>query len=74
MRQVAKTIYGADGVDYSEQADAQIARYESLGYGNLPICVAKTHLSLSSDATKKGVPTGFRLPVREVRASIGAGG
>uniref|UniRef100_A0A6U4UJB7 formate--tetrahydrofolate ligase n=1 Tax=Hemiselmis andersenii TaxID=464988 RepID=A0A6U4UJB7_HEMAN len=73
IEKVAKTVYGADGVDYSEQADIQIRRYESLGYGTLPICVAKTHLSLSSDPTKKGVPTGFRLPVREVRASVGAG-
>lgn len=73
IEKVAKTIYGADGVDYSELAEEQIKRYMSLGYGKLPVCIAKTHLSLSSDATKKGVPTGFRLLVREVRASVGAG-
>ena len=54
-------------------AEEQIARYEEAGFGKLPICMAKTHLSLSHDPTLKGVPTGFTFPVREVRASVGAG-
>ena len=54
-------------------ASRQLATYEANGYGNLPVCIAKTHLSLSSDASLKGAPTGWRLPVREVRASVGAG-
>ncbi len=70
---VAREVYGADGVDYDLTASRQLATYEANGYGNLPVCIAKTHLSLSSDASLKGAPTGWRLPVREVRASIGAG-
>jgi len=70
---IAKTIYGADGVSYDPLAEEQIATYERAGFGNLPICMAKTHLSLSHDPTLKGVPTGFTIPVREVRASVGAG-
>lgn len=70
---VARKMYGADGVTYSDEAEAQIRRYEELGFDRLPVCMAKTHLSLSADPTLKGVPTGFTVPVREVRASIGAG-
>jgi formate--tetrahydrofolate ligase len=70
---IASKIYGADGVDYSAVASRQLDQYERAGFGDLPICVAKTHLSLSSDPTLKGAPTGWRLPVREVRASVGAG-
>ncbi len=70
---IAKEVYGADGVDYSEDAEKQIADYTRLGFDKLPICMAKTHLSLSGDPTLKGVPTGFRISVREVRASVGAG-
>jgi len=70
---IAREIYGADGVEYRPQAEEQIERYERAGYGNLPICMAKTHLSLSHDPSLKGVPTGFTIPVREVRASVGAG-
>ena len=70
---VATKVYGADGVDYDLTASRQLATYEANGYGNLPVCIAKTHLSLSSDASLKGAPTGWRLPVREVRASVGAG-
>ena len=70
---IAVRMYGADGVDYSEAAQGDIDRYEALGYGKLPICMAKTHLSLSHDASLKGRPTGFRLPVREVRLAAGAG-
>jgi len=70
---IAKTIYGADGVTFEPLAEEQIAKYEAAGFGNLPICMAKTHLSLSHDPNLKGVPTGFTIPVREVRASVGAG-
>jgi formate--tetrahydrofolate ligase len=70
---VATRVYGADGVDYAPLARTQLDRYERLGFGNLPVCIAKTHLSLSSDPKLLGAPTGWRLPVREVRASVGAG-
>jgi formate--tetrahydrofolate ligase len=70
---VATRIYGADGVDYSAQALRQLETYERAGFGTLPVCIAKTHLSISSDPKLKGAPTGWRLPVREVRASVGAG-
>ena len=70
---VATRVYGADGVDYLPEANRQIDTYERNGFGNLPVCIAKTHLSISSDPTLKGAPTGWRLPVREVRASVGAG-
>eukprot|EP00277_Geminigera_cryophila_P042816 CAMPEP_0173073228 /NCGR_PEP_ID=MMETSP1102-20130122/10280_1 /TAXON_ID=49646 /ORGANISM="Geminigera sp., Strain Caron Lab Isolate" /LENGTH=240 /DNA_ID=CAMNT_0013942033 /DNA_START=495 /DNA_END=1217 /DNA_ORIENTATION=- len=73
LHKVATTIYGAKDVEYTPEAEAQIARYEALGFGSLPVCVAKTHLSLSADAKLKGVPKDFILPVREVRASVGAG-
>jgi len=70
---IAATIYGADGVDYLPAAEQQIKKYTDLGYANLPICMAKTHLSISHDAALKGRPSGFRVPIREVRASMGAG-
>ncbi len=70
---IAKEVYGADGVDYSPESEKQIADYTRLGFDKLPICMAKTHLSLTADPTIKGVPTGFRISVREVRASVGAG-
>ena len=70
---IATKIYGADGVDYTPLASRQLDSYEKNGFGNLPVCLAKTHLSLSHDPSLKGAPTGFRLPVREVRASVGAG-
>jgi formate--tetrahydrofolate ligase len=70
---LATKVYGADGVDYTPQAAAQLDTYERAGFGHLPVCVAKTHLSISSDPSLKGAPTGWRLPVREVRASVGAG-
>jgi methylenetetrahydrofolate dehydrogenase (NADP+)/methenyltetrahydrofolate cyclohydrolase/formyltetrahydrofolate synthetase len=73
IEHISKTIYGADGVSYEPLAEEQIASYEKAGFGNLPICMAKTHLSLSHDPALKGVPTGFIVPVREVRASVGAG-
>ncbi len=70
---IAREVYGADGVDYSPESEKQIADYTRLGFDKLPICMAKTHLSLTADPTIKGVPTGFRIGVREVRASVGAG-
>jgi formate--tetrahydrofolate ligase len=70
---LATEVYGADGVDYTPHAAAQLDTYERAGFGHLPVCVAKTHLSISSDPSLKGAPTGWRLPVREVRASVGAG-
>jgi formyltetrahydrofolate synthetase len=70
---IARKIYGADGVDLSALAAKQLAQYETLGFGRLPICMAKTQYSLSHDASVKGRPTGFRLPIREVRLSAGAG-
>ncbi len=73
IEHIAKTIYGADGVRYEPLAEQQIAAYEKAGFGNLPICMAKTHLSLSHDPALKGAPKGFTVPVREVRASVGAG-
>ena len=70
---IAREIYRADGVDYSPEAEEQIARYTRLGFDKLPMCMAKTHLSFSTDASKKGAPTGFRVSIREIRASVGAG-
>jgi len=70
---IATRIYKAAKVEFSSQAKQQIATYEKSGFGKLPICMAKTHLSLSHDPALKGAPTGFTLPIREVRASVGAG-
>lgn len=70
---IATQVYGADGVDYLPEAQAKIDLYTKLGYDNLPICMAKTHLSLSHDPALKGAPKGWRLPVRDIRASVGAG-
>ena len=73
IEHIAKTIYGAGTVIYEPLAEQQIARYEQAGFGKLPICMAKTHLSLTHDPAVKGAPKGFTMPVREVRASVGAG-
>ncbi|MGN6795144.1 MAG: formate--tetrahydrofolate ligase [Streptosporangiaceae bacterium] len=70
---VARRVYGAEGVSYTAVAARQIDTYEAAGFGRLPVCIAKTHLSISSDPGLKGAPTGWTLPVREVRASAGAG-
>ncbi len=70
---IATKVYGAAGVDYLPAAERQIKRYTELGFDKLPICMAKTHLSLSHDPALKGRPTGFRVPIRDVRASVGAG-
>ncbi|MBS0198460.1 MAG: formate--tetrahydrofolate ligase [Planctomycetes bacterium] len=65
--------YGAQGVDYSPEASAKISKYTQLGFGGLPICMAKTHLSFSDNAELKGAPDNFRITIRDMRASIGAG-
>ena len=70
---ICKKVYLASAVKYEPQAEKQIASYDRAGLSHLPICMAKTHLSLSHDPTLKGVPTGFTVPVREVRAAAGAG-
>jgi methylenetetrahydrofolate dehydrogenase (NADP+)/methenyltetrahydrofolate cyclohydrolase/formyltetrahydrofolate synthetase/formate--tetrahydrofolate ligase len=70
---IATEIYGADGVIYEPAAEAKIALYTRLGFDKLPICMAKTHLSLSHNPALKGVPKNFRVPVRDIKASVGAG-
>jgi methylenetetrahydrofolate dehydrogenase (NADP+) / methenyltetrahydrofolate cyclohydrolase / formyltetrahydrofolate synthetase len=70
---VCREIYGADGVDYLPEAEEKIKLYTRLGFDKLPLCMAKTHLSLSADPSLKGVPKGFRIPIRDIRASVGAG-
>ncbi|CAD5219984.1 unnamed protein product [Bursaphelenchus okinawaensis] len=70
---IATEIYGAKDVEYSESAEKSIKRYTEQGFGNLPLCMAKTQLSLSHDPSKKGAPTGFTLPISEVSISVGAG-
>lgn len=70
---IAKEIYRADGVEYNKVAERQIKQFEKDGFDKLPICMAKTHLSFSADPKLKGAPTGFTIPITEVRASVGAG-
>ena len=70
---IAKRIYGADGVDFSAEASKEIANLEALGYGNVPVCMAKTQYSLTDDQTKLGRPSGFRITIRFVTMSAGAG-
>jgi formate--tetrahydrofolate ligase len=70
---IATRVYGADGVDYLPQAEKDLARMERLGFGTLPVCMAKTHLSLSHDPLLLNRPTGYRLPVRGLVPSAGAG-
>jgi formate--tetrahydrofolate ligase len=70
---LATTVYGASGVEYSTEARKQLERYEKQGYGNLPICMAKTQYSLSHDASKIGAPRDYIFPIREVRLAAGAG-
>jgi len=70
---IARRMYGADGVDLAPEAADRLARYEALGYGGLPVCMAKTHLSLTHDPKILGRPTDWRLPVRDVRLAAGAG-
>ncbi|XP_061756532.1 monofunctional C1-tetrahydrofolate synthase, mitochondrial isoform X1 [Nerophis ophidion] len=73
IRTIAQKVYGADDINLSPEAMAKINYYNQQGFASLPICMAKTHLSLSHMSEKKGAPTGFILPIRDVRASIGAG-
>jgi formyltetrahydrofolate synthetase len=73
IEKIAKDIYGAESVSYTPEAEAKIALYTRLGFDKLPICMAKTHLSLSHDPAVKGRPQGYVFPVRDVRASVGAG-
>uniref|UniRef100_A0A8C1TZB0 Monofunctional C1-tetrahydrofolate synthase, mitochondrial n=1 Tax=Cyprinus carpio TaxID=7962 RepID=A0A8C1TZB0_CYPCA len=73
IRTIAQKVYGADDIELSPEAQAKIDYYNQQGFSALPICMAKTHLSLSHMPEKKGVPTGFILPIRDIRASIGAG-
>ncbi|WP_051218228.1 formate--tetrahydrofolate ligase [Nocardioides insulae] len=70
---IATEVYGADGVDYAPAAARALESHQVHGYGDLGVCVAKTHLSVSADPARKGAPTGWRLPVREVRLAAGAG-
>ncbi len=70
---LAREVYGAAGVDYSPEAEKKIQLYTDLGYTNLPICMAKTHLSLSHNPAWKGVPKDYIFPIRDIRASVGAG-
>jgi formyltetrahydrofolate synthetase len=70
---IVREMYGGAGVEYLPEAEKKIALYTRLGFDKIPICMAKTHLSLSHDPNLKGVPTGFIVPVRDVRASVGAG-
>ena len=70
---IVKEMYGGAGVDYSPEAREKIEMYTRQGFDKLPICMAKTHLSLSHDPNLKGAPTGFVVPVRDIRASVGAG-
>jgi formyltetrahydrofolate synthetase len=70
---IAREVYGAAGVEYSPEAEAKIELYTRLGFDKLPLCMAKTHLSLSHDAERKGVPKDYNVPIRDIRASVGAG-
>ncbi|MBQ1510763.1 MAG: formate--tetrahydrofolate ligase, partial [Selenomonadaceae bacterium] len=70
---VAREIYGAEGVDFTAAAQKQLKEIEELGFDKMPVCMAKTQYSLSDDASKLGRPTGFRITVKELRVSAGAG-
>jgi formate--tetrahydrofolate ligase len=73
IERIVTQIYGGEGTDYSPAAEQKLKLYTELGYGKFPICMAKTHLSLSHDEKLKGRPRGFRVPIRDIRASVGAG-
>ena len=73
IRVLACKVYGADDIEISEEAQKKLDRYKALGLDKLPIFMAKTHLSLSHDRARKGCPTGFMVPIRDMRASVGAG-
>jgi len=70
---IAREIYGADGVVFTADAEKTLAKFEEMGFGNMPVIMAKTQYSLSDDPNKLGRPTGFNITVRELRASVGAG-
>jgi len=70
---IATRVYGADGVDFAPAAAKALAEYDRLGYSHLPVCMAKTHLSISHDPTLLGRPSGFRVPIRDVKLAAGAG-
>jgi formyltetrahydrofolate synthetase len=70
---IVKEIYGGDGIELTPAAQKSLKLYESMGFGNLPICMAKTQYSISHDASLKGAPKGFTVPIREIRLSAGAG-
>ena len=70
---IATKVYGADGIDVSPTAQKALKRYEAMGFGHLPVCMAKTQYSLSHDPNLKGRPSGFTVPIRDVRLSAGAG-
>jgi formate--tetrahydrofolate ligase len=73
IERIAVRLYGADGVEYSEAAERALARLSDRGLDRLPVCMAKSHLSLSHDPARKGRPRGFTLPVRDLVPSVGAG-
>lgn len=73
IERIAQKMYGAATVEFSEQAQAKVDTYTQQGFGNLPICIAKTQYSLSHDAQLKGAPSGFTVPIRDVRLAVGAG-
>jgi formate--tetrahydrofolate ligase len=70
---VAREIYGADGVNFSNDAEKALAEFEAMGYGNLPVCMAKTQYSFSDDQTLLGRPSGFKITIKNCRISAGAG-
>lgn len=70
---ICREIYGADGVEFSDLAKEKIVTYTRQGFSSLPICMAKTQYSFSHDPLLKGVPKGFTVPIRDIRASVGAG-
>ena len=73
IERIGKEMYGASAVEFSELAQKKVDTYNKQGFGNLPICIAKTQYSLSHDAALKGAPTGFTVPIRDVRLAVGAG-
>jgi len=70
---LARSIYNADDVSWTAEARRQLRQFESLGWGKFPICMAKTHLSISHDPRLKGRPSGYTFPIMDIRASVGAG-
>jgi formyltetrahydrofolate synthetase len=73
IEKIVKEIYGGAGVEYSAEAEKKVELYTRQGFDKLPICMAKTQYSLSHDPNLKGAPSGFTVPVRDIRASVGAG-